>query len=262
MKNSAPSAVTLCALCGKSLSFFLRFRYPAPHRDQVVTNLRKDPIMPTTDTTERFDRLEPGLRDRILDAAAGEFFRFGFQAASMNRLVERAGISKGALFKYFGTKAGLFSFIYRVALDEVKGSLRRVRDETAGQPFFTRLERVLEAGLDLSTRRPMYAAIYYRVIYTGDSPHSREILEEIQGISRKFLASLVEEGIENGDLRQDLHPQRAAFIIQSVLDRFLQAHHLDFMSPMFDVKQGPSDVREGWVREIMTFFRKGMECDA
>jgi len=215
-------------------------------------------------TFPRFEKLEPTLRHRILDAALKEFGSFGYGAASMNRLVKGAGISKGAIFKYFGTKAGLFDYVYRSSLMEVKEQLRAVRDSSLTEPFFDRLEKVLRTGLEFTARQPLSAAIYYRVIYTGDAPHGNHILSEIQGTSRRFLKNLLEDGISKGELRQDIDTERAAFIIQSVLDRFLQAHYLEFMSPAIDrpaSREGsdPSSGSEKWIQEIRGIFRCGLE---
>jgi AcrR family transcriptional regulator len=215
-------------------------------------------------TFPRFEKLEPTLKDRILDAALKEFGRFGYGVASMNRLVKGAGISKGAIFKYFGTKAGLFDYVYRSSLEEVKEQLRTVRDSSGTEPFFDRLEKVLRAGLEFTTRRPLSAAIYYRVIYTGDAPHGNRFLSEIQGTSRRFLKTLIEDGVKKGELRQDIDAEITAFIIQSVLDRFLQAHYLEFMTPAIDSpasREGsdPFSGSEKWIREMADLFRNGME---
>lgn len=215
-------------------------------------------------TFPRFEKLEPTLRHRILDSALKEFGRFGYGAASMNRLVKDAGISKGAIFKYFGTKAGLFDYVYRSSLEEVKEQLRTVRDSSGTEPFFDRLEKVLRAGLEFTTHRPLSAAIYYRVIYTGDAPHGNHFLSEIQGTSRRFLKTLIEDGVKKGELRQEIDAEKTAFIIQSVLDRFLQAHYLEFMAPAIDrpaSREGsdPSSGSEKWIREIADLFRNGLE---
>jgi len=212
----------------------------------------------------RFEKLEPTVRHRILDAAAKEFGRFGYGAASMNRLVKGAGISKGAIFKYFGTKAGLFDYVYRSSLEDVKEQLRTVRDSSRTQPFFDRLEGVLRAGLEFTRQRPLSAAIYYRVIYTGDAPHGNSILSEIQGTSKRFLKNLIEDGVRKGELRPDIDAERSAFIIQSVLDRFLQAHYLEFMASTIEKPAGrersdPSSSSEKWVREMTDIFRGGLE---
>jgi TetR/AcrR family transcriptional regulator len=220
--------------------------------------------LPTDVAFPRFEKLEPTVRHRILDAAVKEFGRFGYGGASMNRLVKGAEISKGAIFKYFGTKARLFDYVYRSSLEEVKEQLREVRDSTRADPFFDRLEMVLRAGIHFTTRRPLSAAIYYRVIYTGDAPHGNSILAEIQGTSKRFLKKLIEDGVEKGELRPDIDAERAAFIIQSVLDRFLQAHYLEFMTSTIEKStdkenSDPSSSSEKWIREMTDIFRGGLE---
>ena len=46
-------------------------------------------------------------RRKILEASYREFYRHGFQGGSINRIVEAAGITKGALFHHFDGKHGL-----------------------------------------------------------------------------------------------------------------------------------------------------------
>jgi TetR/AcrR family transcriptional regulator, mexJK operon transcriptional repressor len=49
------------------------------------------------------------VRDRILDAAQGEFMARGFEGASTNRILESFGGSKPTMFRYFPTKRALFA---------------------------------------------------------------------------------------------------------------------------------------------------------
>lgn len=60
---------------------------------------------------ESFETIDPERKKRILDAAFGEFARYGYKDASTNRIVAAAGIGKGPLFTYFGSKAGLFEYL-------------------------------------------------------------------------------------------------------------------------------------------------------
>lgn len=46
-------------------------------------------------------------RAALLEAAAAEFARRGFEAARVQDIVDRAGITKGSLFRYFPTKEHL-----------------------------------------------------------------------------------------------------------------------------------------------------------
>lgn len=60
---------------------------------------------------EKFHALDDEKQQRIINAALGEFGANGYRQASTDRIVERAGISKGALFHYFGSKAKLYLFL-------------------------------------------------------------------------------------------------------------------------------------------------------
>jgi AcrR family transcriptional regulator len=59
----------------------------------------------TTKTRKRLPRAE--REERMLDAAEAVFGRRGFQAASMEEIARRSGITKALLYQYFGSKEGL-----------------------------------------------------------------------------------------------------------------------------------------------------------
>jgi len=60
--------------------------------------------------------METSKRDRIINAAMHEF-RYGYKKASTDAIVKQAGISKGLLFHYFGSKEQLYTFLVNYALD-------------------------------------------------------------------------------------------------------------------------------------------------
>lgn len=59
---------------------------------------------------QKFLSLSEEKRDRIINAAMKEF-SYGYKRASTDKIVKDAGISKGLLYHYFGTKENLFWFI-------------------------------------------------------------------------------------------------------------------------------------------------------
>src|SRR5947209_7475198 len=56
----------------------------------------------------RFSKLEPEKRERLLEVAAQEFAQYGFEDASLNRILDRTQMSKGAAYYYFEDKVDLF----------------------------------------------------------------------------------------------------------------------------------------------------------
>ena len=52
----------------------------------------------------RFEKLPPEKRETILETAAKEFAEFGYEGASLNQILAKSGISKGAAYYYFDNK--------------------------------------------------------------------------------------------------------------------------------------------------------------
>jgi AcrR family transcriptional regulator len=68
----------------------------------------------------RFERLAAQKRARLLDEAAREFAAHGFDDASLNRILSRARMSKGAAYYYFEDKADVFSAVVLHCATELK----------------------------------------------------------------------------------------------------------------------------------------------
>jgi len=64
-------------------------------------------------------------RRALLRAARDRFSERGYQATATEEIVQRAGLTRGALYHHFRDKADLFEAVYVEVADEVNGSLRR-----------------------------------------------------------------------------------------------------------------------------------------
>lgn len=78
--------------------------------------------------TPTFFRLPAEKRETLLRAARAEFSRVSFAGASINKIVQAAGISRGSFYLYFSDKADLFRHLvteYRTWLaEQLAGQLR------------------------------------------------------------------------------------------------------------------------------------------
>jgi AcrR family transcriptional regulator len=66
------------------------------------------------------------VRDRVLRAAVELFAEQGYDKTSVQEVVERAGVTKGALYHYFTAKEDLLFEIYRSLLAEQMAGLDRI----------------------------------------------------------------------------------------------------------------------------------------
>ena len=76
---------------------------------------------------EKFFDLKKEKQDRIINAALAVFAAGGYEHASTDDIVRKAGISKGLLFHYFISKLGLYTFLYDYSVKyvtlEIKSSV-------------------------------------------------------------------------------------------------------------------------------------------
>lgn len=70
----------------------------------------------------RFNNLDAEKQEAILRAAGEEFAEKGFESASINRIIQQSGMSKGSVYYYFEDKADLFA-------TTLERSFQRIVDE-------------------------------------------------------------------------------------------------------------------------------------
>jgi TetR/AcrR family transcriptional regulator len=222
---------------------FLRAEYPARIREASrKRSYSMDAPSPTPRSSPRstFDNLDPHKQQRVLDESLREFAEHGYHQASINRIVSRLDIAKGSLFQYFGSKEGLFRHLFRRAMDEIKAPLRAIRDgndvgdaKDAGG-FPARLKRVFNASAAFAAGHPFLWGIYKRMLTQEDFPLRARLLSEVRAEALTFFRELIELGQERGEVRTDLDPAVAAFVIEATLDRALTAQD----SPLLDAGLG------------------------
>lgn len=93
---------------------------------------------------DKFFDLKKEKQDRMINAALKIFSMRGYQYASTDDIVREAGISKGLLFHYFGSKLGLYSFIYDYSVRFMTMELKAAVD--AGETNFFTLWKQIETG--------------------------------------------------------------------------------------------------------------------
>jgi TetR/AcrR family transcriptional regulator len=203
--------------------------------------------------TNKFEQLPEEKQSRIVNASISEFAEKDYETASMNTVVNQAGISKGSLFNYFKTKSVLYDHIYQLALGEVKLYLRDVRDETIDLSFENRLSKVVDSGVLFITEHPRLARIYFRLVYSGDSPNRKKIVNELQDMSDDYLGNIIQDAMDRNELNPNLDKSQSVFFLDAVLNRFLKEYHL-----VMNQRSQDTFDNEEWVKGITKLFTKGL----
>lgn len=96
----------------------------------------------------RFRKMPAEKRERLLTIAAQEFAIHGFEAASLNRILEEAQIGKSSAYYYFEDKADLFCTVVEYCFERLEFApssqeLEALTAETFWQAYMTRHQRSL-----------------------------------------------------------------------------------------------------------------------
>lgn len=102
---------------------------------------------------EKFFDLKKEKQDRMINAALKIFALNGYQKASTDDIVKEAGISKGLLFHYFGSKAGVYTFMYEYSSRFMTMELERAVS-LREKDLFLLLKQMEEAKSVLLTNYP------------------------------------------------------------------------------------------------------------
>jgi TetR/AcrR family transcriptional regulator, transcriptional repressor for nem operon len=163
-------------------------------------------------------------RRKLLGAALEEIYRRGFQAASLDTILARAGVTKGALYHHFPDKAALG---YAVVDEVVKGLLlERWLSLLEGSPAdpIAALQRTLRHRAASLTPREVELGCPLNNLAQEMSPLDERFRRRIDAtfdLWRDGFARALARGQENGTVRRDLDPRRiAAFIVAAAEGSF------------------------------------------
>ncbi|NNJ29463.1 TetR family transcriptional regulator [Lacrimispora defluvii] len=87
--------------------------------------------------TERFYNLPAEKKKIIRDAATEEFIRVPFEKASINKIIQNAGISRGSFYTYFVDKRDVLGYIFEDAGDNFQESWVRCAQKSNGDLWKT-----------------------------------------------------------------------------------------------------------------------------
>ena len=118
----------------------------------------------------RFFELPKEKQDRFINAALQIFAKNGYKKASTDEIVKAAGISKGLLFHYFGSKQGLYEFVYMYSVKYISMEYSRTVP-LFSIDFFSLQRKVEEAKRDIIRNYP-----YMNLFVTLAFREEKEIL--------------------------------------------------------------------------------------
>ena len=173
---------------------------------------------------ERRQREKERRRNDIIDAAERVFFSNGLENATMDDVAEQAELSKGTLYIYFESKEDLYLAITKRGLDILTSMF-----EKASAKASLGIEKIYAIGQayrDFSKKHTDYfkAMAYFdlRIKEISDeSPNAKLSIEQGAKVLT-ICAEAIQFGIEDGTIRSDIDPRKAAIVLWGQTNGILQ----------------------------------------
>ena len=157
-------------------------------------------------------------REAILNAAMEVFLTKRYQLATINDIAQQAGLSVGAIYRYFPTKADLMRCLVRERLGRAPELFARLtgREDDPWKrlvrclELFTTALRVRHPGTGRLLLVTMAEAVQHGEIRQGLHDRFAGLVE--------YVAGIIAEGVARGRFRQDVDPRTVAALLLAMAD--------------------------------------------
>lgn len=166
----------------------------------------------------------------------------GIKKLTITEIVKKAGISRGSIYDYFETKEDIiFEIVITELLDFQKSLLEKSIDfQSSREKAFALFDFVLSDEKRISQEREVYKE-YLTVSLTSRNDKMVKFNQEGTNLLRKILISIMEEGINKGELKEE-----SLFFVDSLL-----AAEKGFLLMLWTEE---IDVKDKFVQFINTIF--------
>ena len=172
---------------------------------------------------ETFLNLPKKKRRLIEEVALSEFADFGFEKASINRIVTGANIAKGSFYQYFEDKSDVFGHILQLVGTMKLDYISPVLHNPADVDFFTFLEELYRSGLAFAKDHVQAARVAFEVYKNRTNPLFEDMYLESQRQGIAFYAPLIDRSIKKGELDPNINK---TFVIHMLI--YLQVASFDY----------------------------------
>ena len=153
----------------------------------------------------RFSKLEREKRSRLLEVAAQEFAQYGFEDASLNRILDRAQMSKGAAYYYFEDKVDLFFTVVQYCNERLNLIDQEVDPATlSAQTFWPTFAELHRQPLLRSFEEPWLFTAVNAARRLPPTAVEREPLASFARHLMAWMMTIIKRGQELGVIRTDI----------------------------------------------------------
>lgn len=173
-----------------------------------------------------FESLSGEKKQAILDACMEEFAIKGYERASTNSIVKKAGISKGALFNYFGNKKKLFLYIFDFSMKHLVSVFEESK-AACPSDLFERFVWYSMLKMKTYLKEPTMSRIVVSAVTNMPEMLKKDLMTRIEKLYGKYIPGIF-EGVDTSSFREGIDPQKVfelvSIFMQGIFDKYLRSY--------------------------------------
>lgn len=194
----------------------------------------------------------------ILKAAASVFAKNGYYHANVADICKQAGISNGALYKYFKNKEAVYRSIFQFMVDTLHVKLF---EKHAGRsvPIYDTISTIFADLVGLAETHSDLLAIYTDVGSCAMNELSPSVSRKLEEEAREFWLDLVRSAKERGEIKENVADEAAAYYLDNHLNLLiysLSSKHFDMRLHLYFGKEGQELTGEEKARLLMQSVKR------
>lgn len=189
-------------------------------------------------------------RQRIISEAAPIFNRHGYEGASMQEILDATGLEKGGLYRHFSSKEELALEAFRYAWEQATSARIDLSDTT--QSPSAKLHAMIQRFANGSSPIAGGCPLFNTAVDTDDGNVAlRKLARQALDSWRKRIVSIVEEGLQSGEFRQEVNPRQVANTIIATLEGALVLSRIGrTQEPLQDAQASLEVLLVSWVKQV------------
>jgi AcrR family transcriptional regulator len=163
---------------------------------------------------QTFFNLPDEKRNTIINAAIDEFAEYGFEAASINRIVANSGISKGSFYQYFEDKLDVFKHLIDLLAYEKTEFFKDKHPSGTNMDTFQYYRWMIKAGMEFNSTNPRLVQAISRVLLAEGMFYGKDF-EEYRKQSTRALTAMIQQAIQRGEVDSSVDVDLAVMIMET-----------------------------------------------
>jgi hypothetical protein len=193
----------------------------------------------------------------IEETAIIEFASFGYDKASVNRIVEKCKIAKGSFYQYFDDKKDLFLYLVNIVSEKKIKYMSPVLKNPDHYDFFTLIRELFVSGLKFAADNPDLTLMGNWLLKSKGHPIYKDIIEIGLQKAQDVYSGLLKNAVKKKEIRSDIDLDFISHMISSMNVNVMEYYFQNIKRKKSDMQKIDKDIIKV-VDLLLDFIKNGI----